>query len=39
MEKKLSDFIVQYKNAIPEDKYNQFIKLLEEDFLNLMMPC
>lgn len=31
MEKKLSDFIVQYKNAIPEDKYDQFIKLLEED--------
>jgi len=29
MENKLSEFIVQFRNVIPEDKYNQFIKLID----------
>ena len=30
MEKKLSDYIVQIKNVIPEDKHDQFLKLLDD---------
>ena len=30
MEKKLSDYIVQIKNVIPEDKHDQFLKLLDK---------